>query len=75
MTGFSSNRTSGMDRIKIQLAVAMSSSPFVTMGPIILSETYLLVMDGKQALIDEARKVSLAFELEKIIVEIELSRV
>lgn len=64
-----------MDRIKIQLAVAMSSSPFVTMGPIILSETYLLVMDGKQALIDEARKVSLAFELEKIIVEIELSRV
>lgn len=45
------------------------------MGPIILSETYLLVMDGKQALIDEARKVSLAFELEKIIVEIELSRV
>lgn len=47
----------------------------LTMGPIILSETYLLVMDGKQALIDEARKVSLAFELEKIIVEIELSRV
>lgn len=53
----------------------MSSSPSVTMGPIILSETYPLVMDGKQTLIDEARKFSLAFELEKIRVEIEVGQV